>query len=214
MGARALTRLEGVRLTGAAAAALAAVLFALLAWGVASGAIAGADEAIRTGVHSFASDFSTALALALSFAGSAPIWVVIAIGATAAFWYLGWRRAAFDLAIVMLGAMVLENTLKLAFARVRPEIYFGIAPPTYSFPSGHALFAACLYGALACLISDRIGEPVKGAFIWGGAIVLAGAIGISRIYLGVHYPSDVVAGYLVAMFWIGVVTAARASDRK
>src|SRR6185436_15397566 len=127
---------------------------------------------------------------------------------------LAWRRAAIDLAIVMTGAVVLGNVLKLAFARARPEIYFGLAPPTYSFPSGHALYAACLFGALACLIADRILDPMRGAALWAGAVLLAGAIGVSRIYLGVHYPSDVAGGYLVAVFWVGLVTAARASTQR
>ena len=209
-----MTRLQGIRILGAAAAAVAAALFATLAWAVASGAAGPWDEAIRSTTHASASESMTWLAFALSLVGSAPVWLSIAVAAGMFFWRFGWRHAAVDLAAVMIGASLLESGLKLAFGRARPEVYFGVAPLTYSFPSGHALFAACLYGALACLIAARIQDRVIGALLWIDAALLAIAIGISRVYIGVHYPSDVVAGYLVAVFWIGLVTAFRASDEK
>jgi membrane-associated phospholipid phosphatase len=207
-----MTRLPDVRVLGAATAAVAAVLFAAVAWGLAAGVVEPWDEVVRSAVHGSASDVLTWIAFALSFVGSVPIWLSVSIGAVAIFWRLGWHRAAANLTIVMAGAIVLVNGLKLVFARLRPEVYFGEAPPTYSFPSGHAMFAACLYGALACLIADRIAQPATAVLLWCGAVLLAGAIGWSRIYLGAHYPSDVVAGYLVAIAWVGLVTAWRASD--
>jgi undecaprenyl-diphosphatase len=209
-----MTRLRAVRLAGASSAGAAAVLFVLLAWAVASGAAEPWDTSLRGLVHNGASDAMTAAAFALSFVGSTPVWVIVAVAAAGIFVRLGWSKATADLAIVMIGAVVLENALKFAFARARPEVYFGALPPTYSFPSGHATYAACLYGALACLIADRIASVWKGAVLWMAAVLLACAIGLSRIYLGVHYPSDVAGGYLVAIFWIGLVTAFRASDRR
>ena len=214
MGAGAMTRLRAVRIAGASAAGAALVLFAGLAAAIAAGATDGFDAAIRTWVQAIASDFATWLAHGFSFIGSAPIWVCVTLVAVAVFWRLEWQRAAVDLGIAMAGAIVLGNVLKLSFARVRPEVFFGAAPATFSFPSGHALYAACLYGALACLIADRITDPAQRAALWTGAVLLAGAIGLSRIYLGVHYPTDVIGGYLVAVFWIGLVTVMRASDAR
>ena len=209
-----MTDIQAARVAGAATASAALLLFALLAGATATGVIAPWDEAIRAGVHAWASDGATSLALALSFVGSAVVWGPLSIVAVVLFWRLGWRHAALDLIIVMAGAIVLENTLKYFFARARPEVYFGMVPSSDSFPSGHALFAAGLYGALAYLIAARVGGARAAVALWTGAVLLAGAIGVSRIYLGVHYPSDVAAGYLVAIFWIGAVTAIRASTDK
>lgn len=214
MGAGAMTRSQVARIAGASAAAVSAFLFALLAGAISAGATNSADAAIRTGINALSSDILTWLAFALSFVGSTPIWLSITIVAAVVFWRLELRRAAVDLTIVMAGAVVLGNLLKLVFARVRPEVFYGVAPPTYSFPSGHALYAACLYGALACLIADRVAGQVYGAALWVSGILLAGAIGLSRIYLGVHYPSDIAGGFLVAIFWVGLVTAVRASGER
>jgi undecaprenyl-diphosphatase len=181
---------------------------------MASGAMRPVDEAIRAAIHMWASDDATSLAHVLGFAGSVPIWVGMTFAGIAAFWRLGWRHAAMDLALVMAGAVVLGNSLKLMFARARPEALFGELPSSFSFPSGHALFNASLYIALACLIQARTPGPALGATLWIAAILIAGAIGLSRIYLGVHYPSDIVAGFLVAAGVIGAVTALRASDEK
>jgi len=214
MGARGVTGLQTIRIAGAAAAGLSAVLFVALAFQAGSGAPAPLDDAIRTAIHSWTSGELTAIAIALSFAGSAFVWPAVAIFAAVIFWRLGWRHAAIDLIIVMAGAVILENTLKYLFARTRPEAYFGAAPASYSFPSGHALYAACLYGALACLITSRTRGLLLSAALWAGALLLSGAIGFSRVYLGMHYPSDVAGGYLVAAFWIGLVTAMRATNEK
>ena len=209
-----MTDIQAARVAGAATASAAFLLFALLAWATATGVIAPWDDAIRAGVHAWASDGATSLALALSFVGSAVVWGPLSIVAVVLFWRLGWRLAALDLTIVMAGAIALENALKYFFARARPDAYFGAAPASDSFPSGHALFAASLYGALACLIAARAGGARTAVALGSGAALLCGAIGLSRIYLGVHYPSDVAAGYLVAIFWIGTVTAVRARADK
>lgn len=209
-----MTRLQAVRLAGAGTAVLAAMLFIAVAAATVSGATQSVDAAIRDSVHAWASDATTQLAIVASFVGSAPVWLALTFVATGLFWRLGWWHAATDLAIVMAGAVVLENGLKLLFARLRPEAFFGDLPASHSFPSGHAMFNACLYVTLACLIEARIASRAIGAALWIAAIVIAGAIGLSRIYLGVHYPSDVAAGFLLAASWIGLVTAMRGTDAK
>jgi undecaprenyl-diphosphatase len=105
----------------------------------------------------------------------------------------------------MAGAVVLDNLLKYAFHRVRPEPFFGISPETYSFPSGHVLFSACFYGMLGLVFAADVRSVLSRAAIWAAAALLVSAIGLSRIYLGVHYPTDVIAGLLVGLFWLGAM---------
>jgi undecaprenyl-diphosphatase len=105
----------------------------------------------------------------------------------------------------MTGSLVLDLALKYIYHRTRPTAYFGMAPHSYSFPSGHALCSFCFYGVLAGLLSARIKSLALRIVIWCSAATLVIAIGLSRIYLGVHYPSDVVAGYLAATVWVGTV---------
>jgi undecaprenyl-diphosphatase len=108
----------------------------------------------------------------------------------------------------MLGASVLDFTLKHTFRRARPSPFFDYPLPTsFSFPSGHALFAFCFFTTAAALLSPRLRHPVARGFVWAVAAALILAIGFSRIYLGVHYPSDVAAGYAAGLLWCSVVIA-------
>ncbi len=113
------------------------------------------------------------------------------------------RRQAVVLAIAIMGAAVLSYALKLGFHRVRPEPYFGLAVPgSFSFPSGHSLVAMCFYGVLAHLVNSRIPHGLIRAAIWAFAAVMVLLIGFSRVYLGVHYASDVIAGYAAGVVWV------------
>jgi undecaprenyl-diphosphatase len=113
------------------------------------------------------------------------------------------------MAVTMAGDVVLDVVLKHAFHRPRPVAFFGTSPGSYSFPSGHAMGALCFYGALAVILSARIATRAGRMLLYSCTILLVSAIGISRIYLGVHYPSDVTAGYLAALVWVGAVGIAQ-----
>ena len=130
-----------------------------------------------------------------------------AILSVIAFLGLHWRRAALWMVVTILGALVLDLSLKYAFHRPRPVPFFVPVPYTYSFPSGHSLFSFCFYGVLAGLLTRRIPSRMARVLIWTLAALLVAAIGLSRIYLGVHYPSDVIAGYLAASLWVSTLVA-------
>lgn len=117
--------------------------------------------------------------------------------------FLRWTREAVRLVITLAGAGLLDTALKAAFHRPRPAPFFDTPlPNSYSFPSGHALFALCFYCTLAALLAARVRSRAVRVTIWTVAVALIAAIGLSRIYLGVHYPSDVIAGYAVALVWV------------
>lgn len=164
------------------------------------------DTAVRGWVHQFSAPWLTQAAKAASFIG-ADVLVATFIICLIVFAFLRWRRAALWLTITMAGGLVLNLSLKYAFHRQRPTPFFVPLPHTYSFPSGHALFSVCFYGVLAGLLSDRIKSLPVRICIWAIAIVLIAAIGLSRIYLGVHYPTDVLGGYLAATVWVSSMIA-------
>lgn len=100
-------------------------------------------------------------------------------------------------------AAIANSTLKLVVARPRPELLPPVVvEPGYSFPSGHTLSAAVAYGVIAVLVARSTLPPVVRAVAIGvlGAVVVA--VGLSRIYLGVHYPTDVIGGWLTGLAWV------------
>lgn len=103
------------------------------------------------------------------------------------------------------GGIVLTTVLKAIFRRARPEIIdAGYEASFYSFPSGHATVAVGFYGALALLLALRLESPWRPVVAAAGALLVV-LIGLSRLYLGVHYPTDVLAGYLAASLWLASV---------
>jgi len=192
-----------------AIAVAALVLFAWLAEEMLRGQTRQFDSNVRAWVLTFASPAMTRTMLKVSLLGSV-IFLAAATGcAVVAFLATGWPRAAGWMVIAMAGAVALDLTLKYAFHRQRPAPFFGIAlPHTPSFPSGHALSSFCFYGVLAGLLMWRIKSRIVAAAILLAAVVLIAAIGFSRIYLGVHYPTDVLAGYLAAAVWVSGLVAA------
>ncbi|MEW5930502.1 MAG: phosphatase PAP2 family protein, partial [Gemmatimonadota bacterium] len=139
----------------------------------------------------------------------AAVWVVLAAG-TAFLWRSRHRWSLLLLWISLLGARLLSRLLKAVFDRPRPALVDGDLevlglrfsfPESASFPSGHAVTSAVVYGTLAYLVVRL--EPtrrMRRATLAAAAVLILG-IGFSRLYLAVHYPSDVVAGYLAGFAW-------------
>jgi undecaprenyl-diphosphatase len=189
-----------------AVAVLAIFCFSWLAEHVAEQHTLEFDSSVRAAVHACASPLLTRLMFAISFLGSGGL-IASALVSFALFRHFEWHRAAVWLAVTLAGATVLDLTLKFAFHRPRPVPFFGPIPRTYSFPSGHSLFSFCFYGVLAGLLAGRVQSASLRVLIWLVAALLVLAIGLSRIYLGVHYPSDVIAGYLTGTIWTATMIA-------
>jgi undecaprenyl-diphosphatase len=207
------SRLAAPLIVGLVCAVVSLVLFAALAEEMLEGETRQFDTAVRQFVHSRSSVPLTAAMKFVTFLGS-PLFVwIAAISGCIALWFTGQPRKALLIAITVIGGGLLLWVLKLSFHRQRPEPFFDIhLPASYSFPSGHALLSFCLYGAGAALFSADLKKRWVRIAIWTGAAVLVLSIGLSRIYLGVHYPSDVLAGYLGAVVWVlGVAIAHRNS---
>jgi undecaprenyl-diphosphatase len=135
------------------------------------------------------------------------VWVVTPLLLLAAyiFYRKNLKLSALLLVISVPGAALSGIFLKSLYERARPELFeTGYTATFYSFPSGHAVTAVSFYGVLTLLVARRF-EFGRRWTITAAGISLVLLIGFSRLYFGVHYPSDVVAGYLVATTWGGAV---------
>jgi membrane-associated phospholipid phosphatase len=187
-------------------AILSLFLFAWIADSVEDHHTQGFDLAIRTDIHQHASPHLTRVMFAITWLGGDGLILAAALSLIFFAWRR-WRRAALWTLVNLAGALILDVALKYAFHRPRPTPFFGPLPHTYSFPSGHSLFSFCFYGVLAGLLAARIRSLPLRILIWTSATLLVLAIGLSRIYLGVHYPSDVLGGYLTASLWVATLVA-------
>lgn len=111
------------------------------------------------------------------------------------------RACAFVIAAAGTG-MLMSTGLKLIFNRGRPDVIaHDLYVATASFPSGHAMLSAVVYLTLGALISELVRPVWQKLYIVGVAAFLTGLVGFSRIYLGVHWPTDVLAGWAAGAAW-------------
>jgi undecaprenyl-diphosphatase len=193
-------------LLGLAVAVLALFSFGWLADEMLEGETIAVDLAIRGAVHTIASPGLTRGLVVVSTLGGPAVLVPLGVALAALFAWRRWWRGAALLVVSMLGAGVLDTVLKLAFRRPRPTPFFDYpAPASFSFPSGHALFAFCFFATGAALLAPRLVHPALRRLVWLGAAAMILVIGFSRVYLGVHYPSDVLAGYAAGLVWSSVI---------
>jgi membrane-associated phospholipid phosphatase len=159
----------------------------------------GWDDPILLFVHNLGSPALDAFMLFMSRVGYQ--WGVLPLD-VAVFVYFVIRRRRYDalfFGLAVGGAALLNVGAKLLFGRARPELWLSIAPEyDFSFPSGHAMGSMALAAALVVLLWATRWRYV--AFVVGAVFVLL--IGLSRIYLGVHYPSDILAGWAAAFAWV------------
>lgn len=199
---RVLLRVGGKLSRGFIVCLLGVIAFGMLADEMGEGDTGRFDAFIREGVNSFATDWLTPVMIFFSFVGDWPFLTFLGIVLFAFFLYIKWKREAVIFFITNIGELVLNLSLKGIYQRQRPEAFFGYElPPSYSFPSGHALGAFCFFGILAWILAANVESIRSKVAIYAASAFLILSIGLSRIYLGVHYPSDIVAGYLVASVW-------------
>jgi membrane-associated phospholipid phosphatase len=179
--------------------------FAEIAQAVGEGQTQQLDDGILLWLNSHSTPLLDELALQITAVGNGLTVAVIGLVACAFLWSMRERVGVLLLVLAVVGGDTFNRVLKDAFHRPRPELFMletpYARPVSASFPSGHATASMVLYLVLAYLLV-RLGG--KGVFRWvvltvaGLLIVL---IGVSRMYLGVHYPSDVLAGYVFGFCW-------------
>lgn len=157
----------------------------------------GADSADPAGP-----DWLDHAILDLTSLGSIAVLATVAIGAAGFLLLRGQRLRAIELAVALAGGIVISETLKSVFERTRPpEAYRAVEVINASFPSGHALLSTVVYLALGAMLTQATSKPSLKRYLMGFAIFLALLVGFSRIYLGAHWTSDVLAGWCVGATW-------------
>lgn len=162
------------------------------------------DTMILDIIRGFASEPLTTIMILITNLGS--VWIVSIIFLfSAAFLIIRlkhfWETAM--LANSLIGGLLLNQALKVMFHRTRPNIKPLVEAGGYSFPSGHAMVSVAFYGMFGYLLWVYLRNRSKPAwYVTASTILLIMSIGISRVYLGVHFPSDVVAGFAAGGVWL------------
>jgi undecaprenyl-diphosphatase len=200
-----------------AALALLAAGFALLADEVVEGSLRGLDLAILQALRNpldmtdpVGPAWVDEAARDLTALGSNLVLGIFA--ALTGLYFIIIRRVRLGVILIAsaAGGMALSSLLKSVFDLPRPQGTAAVRVFTPSFPSGHATASAAVYLTIGGLMALRASSSAERAFVVAAAILLVLMIGSSRVYLGVHYPSDVLAGWLIGAGWaIACVLAAR-----
>ena len=164
------------------------------------------DLATAAAVHGRATAAGLRLFDTLTQLGSPAAMALLGTAGAILLWRRGLRTMLVAWVAAFVGGLLLDQAVKLVVHRDRPE--YGAAylhGHSYSFPSGHSMGATIGYGVLAYVLV-RVHQPLRGrrALVYGLAALIALAVGVSRVYLGVHYPSDVVGGWAAGSAWLAV----------
>ena len=193
----------GIFLIAGVVVAIAGTLaFAALGAHVRQGATQKFDVAILRWMSEHQSPILTSAALELTHLGTGTV-VFTIVGVAALFlWNTQHKHSARLLLAAVAGNLLLNYALKLAFNRPRPSVFaWQTTALNTSFPSGHAMSATVCYATVAYLVARLQKHHWARALTLGGATILILLICGTRLYLGVHYPSDVIAGILVGLAW-------------
>jgi undecaprenyl-diphosphatase len=194
---------------GAVASLVCLIGFGVIAWLVSQPGIPPIDPAFTNFLHGLASPTLDALMIAVTNLGSSVVLAAVA-GLAAVLLVVGRRRPeAVFIVVALVGTLVLNDRLKLFFQRPRPAFDWAEVWPETGFPSGHSMNSFVVYLALA-LVVWRVGGRRVGIVALALAILLAVSVGISRVYLGAHWVSDVIGGYLAGSLWLLFLVAASA----
>lgn len=201
-----MRKLSGRLITALAACLVLAAVFGYVASSIGNGSIARFDTPIINFVQGAEAPWLTDVMKLFTFIGSTKTVLVISLITLGLLLYFRQKAQTLLFLIVIGGTAALNLVLKLFFHRARPDLNRLIEISGYSFPSGHTMMATSLYIILAFILWRNAKNSGRILYIIG-ALFMIGMICVSRIYLGVHYPSDIVGGITVSTFWLLLATS-------
>ena len=200
----------GLALTVALASlVLTGVIVGVLAWMVRRDTgLVEIDHAIEAWANEHATTFSDDVLRGITHLGDTATILVVGV-AVSAYGLWRWRKPSIPLFVttVILGQVLISNTIKVAIDRARPELRPRTGFSGTSFPSGHTTAAAATYLGVA-LVLGIASSPRARAALGGVAVSIAVAVGCTRVLLGVHWFSDVLAGLVIGWSWFGICAVA------
>ncbi|WP_236794196.1 phosphatase PAP2 family protein [Amycolatopsis sp. GM8] len=198
---------------------IAAVLFAATLAAVLTSATMPVDQAIHSWAVSVRTPGGIALAKAVTTLGiawvAAPLTTLIAFAATPGPVRTRAVHAAIALAVIAAGGFC-RTAISIAVHRARPPLAdWATTTAGFSFPSGHTTEATLAAGLSAWLIARRLTRPWARTLIWLAAAACAAVVGFTRVYLGVHWPTDVFGGWCFGVLWLtlAAVVVIRRADQ-
>lgn len=158
-------------------------------------------------IHKSSNELIFILMKLLSFLGSVYLFLTLGLAIIIYMINKRERRYARLLTISIAGSFSLNALLKIIISRTRPLDYMLIEQSGYSFPSGHSMVSMSFYTTLTYIILSNLEDERIKKLLWIGNFILVGLIGFSRIYLGVHWPTDVIAGFILGyiLFYISKI---------
>lgn len=204
--AKALHAALGLYLTVALAASMLLLWgFAELADAVLEGQTDAFDRGILAWIHAHRVGWLDTSAIELTALGSSVVLAVIGPFLSVLLWHLGKQRYVALIWLACTGSLVLNQTLKALFGRSRPDVFGWLVDVgQLSFPSGHAMNSMVFYTVTAYSVGHVLGPGAARRATYAFAALLVAIVGFTRLYLGVHYPSDVLAGFAVGYVWATV----------
>ncbi len=190
-----------IRLAGLAVAALAMWGFATIAEEIWAKETFAFDTSILLALWSLHTPLRDRIMFGFTCLGEPNLLLAICLSLGLVLLARKHRSEAATIALAGVGAIGLNIFLKKLFARDRPQLWERVVDVRfYSFPSGHAMISMVIYGLLGYFLASRF--PRQKWWIYSLTVVLIAGIGFSRLYLGVHWPTDIVAGYTAGLVWL------------
>lgn len=182
--------------------------FAELAGHVSSGGTQKFDDAVMTWIGAHQNPTVQMAMLEITSLGTGTVVAMIVFIAGMFLWLNKHKHSALLLMVATFGGVLLNNLLKIGFDRPRPHVFkWGTYAASSSFPSGHAMSSVIVYGTVAYLAARLQQRPASRILTLTFAAIIVIMICASRVYLGVHYPSDIAAGAIIGLAWAGFCMA-------
>lgn len=182
---------------------ISAGLFSYLAGSISSGTIERFDRSIINFVQGLEASWLTVILKTFTWIGSAYVVVPVTLTAFFLLYFVYRRRGQAVLFVtVIVGTISSNELLKLYFQRERPVIHRIIDAGGLSFPSGHTMMAVSLYAIIAYVLWQNLKSSSSRVLLILFAVFMIFMIAVSRIYLGVHYPSDIAGGVAASIFLV------------
>lgn len=160
------------------------------------------DDTILLFINGYSSSFGDSFYIWITNLGGVLFAPALSVALCAVLWRKGYKAKATVLGLSVVGASLLNLLVKQLFERARPDLWTTlVTESSFSFPSGHAMATSALALALLLICWDT--RFRRHAIVLGALYTCV--IGLSRLYLGVHYPTDVIGGWLLSTAWVGVV---------